>query len=129
MSCFCCVEGTFETLLCKMNQESYRNCLLEVFHTECELWLEKIQKMQWIQFRSRNKVRQFFEARWRITVERDIFILIETLIVTNICFIRWYKTADKDDIDNLMNDSDTKFIAEEEITQAVRTKDTSLTTS
>ena len=28
-----------------------------------------------------------------------------------------------------MNDSDTKFIAEEEITQAVRTKDTSLTTS
>ena len=38
------------------------------------------------------------------------------------------ETADKDDIDNLMNDSDTKFIAEEEITQVVRTKDTSLTT-
>ena len=37
-------------------------------------------------------------------------------------------SADKDDIDNLMNDSDTEFIAEEEITQAASTQDTSLTT-
>ena len=37
-------------------------------------------------------------------------------------------SADKDDIDKLMNDSDTEFIAEEEITQAASTQDTSLTT-
>ena len=36
-------------------------------------------------------------------------------------------SADKDDIDKLMNDSDTEFIAEEEITQAANTQDTSLT--
>ena len=36
--------------------------------------------------------------------------------------------ADQDDIDNLMNDSDNEFIAEEEITQAGSTQDTSLTT-
>ena len=38
------------------------------------------------------------------------------------------KSADEDDIDNLMNDSDTEFIAEEDITQAARTQGTSLTT-
>ena len=38
------------------------------------------------------------------------------------------ESADKDDIDNLMNDSDTDFIAEEEIAQAASTQDTSLTT-
>ena len=37
--------------------------------------------------------------------------------------------ADEDNIDNLMNDTDTEFIAEEEITQAASTQDTSLTTS
>ena len=35
---------------------------------------------------------------------------------------------DEDDKENLMNDSDTEFIAEEEITQAASTQDTSLTT-
>ena len=35
---------------------------------------------------------------------------------------------DKNDTDNLMNDSDTEFIAEEELTQAASTQDTSLTT-
>ena len=39
------------------------------------------------------------------------------------------ESADEDNIDNLMNDSDTEFIAEEEITQAASTQDTSLTTS
>ena len=34
---------------------------------------------------------------------------------------------DEDDKENLMNDSDTEFIAEEEITQAANTQDTSLT--
>ena len=38
------------------------------------------------------------------------------------------ESADEDDIDNLINDSDTKFIVEEEITQAASTQDTSLTT-
>ena len=38
------------------------------------------------------------------------------------------ESADEDDIDNLMNDSDTAFLAEEEITQAASTRDTSLTT-
>ena len=36
--------------------------------------------------------------------------------------------ADEDGIDNLMNDSDTAFMTEEEITQAASTQDTSLTT-
>ena len=35
-------------------------------------------------------------------------------------------SADKDDIDKLMNDSDSEFIAEEEITQAAGTQGTSL---
>ena len=38
------------------------------------------------------------------------------------------ESADKDDKDSLMNDSDNKFIAEEEITQAASIQDTSLTT-
>ena len=38
------------------------------------------------------------------------------------------ESDDKNDIDNLMNDSDTEFIAEEEITQVASTQDTSLTT-
>ena len=39
------------------------------------------------------------------------------------------ESADEDNIDTLINDSDTEFIAEEEITQAASTHDTSLTTS
>ena len=38
------------------------------------------------------------------------------------------ESADEDDIDNLMNDSDTEFIAEQKITQPISTEDTSLTT-
>ena len=38
------------------------------------------------------------------------------------------ESADEDDIDNLMNNSDTEFIAEEKITQAASTEGTSLTT-
>ena len=44
------------------------------------------------------------------------------------CFIRWCESADEDDIENLMNNSDTKFIDEEEITQTASTQDTSLIT-
>ena len=39
------------------------------------------------------------------------------------------ESADEDDKDNLMNDSDTEFIAKEEITQAASTQDTFLTTN
>ena len=38
------------------------------------------------------------------------------------------ESADEDDIDNLMNGSDTEFIAKEKITQAARTQGTYLTT-
>ena len=38
------------------------------------------------------------------------------------------ESDDKNNIDNLMNDSDTEFIAEEEIAQVASTQDTSLTT-
>ena len=37
------------------------------------------------------------------------------------------ESEDNNDIDNLMNDSDNEFIAEEEIAQAASTQDTSLT--
>ena len=37
------------------------------------------------------------------------------------------QSDDNNDIDNLMNDSDNEFIAEEEIAQAASTQDTSLT--
>ena len=39
----------------------------------------------------------------------------------------YVESVDEDEIDNLMNNSDTVFIAEEEITQATSTQDTSLT--
>ena len=46
-----------------------------------------------------------------------------------ICFVRDdVESAEEDDIDNLMNNSDTEFIAKEKITQAASTQDTSLTT-
>ena len=38
------------------------------------------------------------------------------------------ESADEDDIDNLLNDSDTELIAEGEVTQAIGIQDTSLTT-
>ena len=38
------------------------------------------------------------------------------------------ESADEDEIDNLMNDSDTKFITEEEIIQAASTRGSPLTT-
>ena len=39
------------------------------------------------------------------------------------------ESAQKDDIDNLVNGSDNEFIAEEEITQVASTQDSSLTTT
>ena len=42
--------------------------------------------------------------------------------------LNYVKSAHDDDIDKLMNNYDTEFITEEQITQAVGTQDTSLTT-
>ena len=41
--------------------------------------------------------------------------------------MKYVSLDDEDSIDNLMNDSDTEFIAEEEVTQTASTEDTSLT--
>ena len=60
------------------------------------------------------------------TVERDIFILTKTLVVNKL--LDDAKSADEDDIDNLINDFDTDLIAKEETTQAPSTRSTSLTT-
>ena len=59
--------------------------------------------------------------RWQVAAERNIFILTEKLVV-NKYVIYDVESDDKDDIDNLMNDSDTEIIAEEEITQAASTQ-------
>ena len=59
--------------------------------------------------------------RWQVTAERNIFILTKKLVV-NKYMIYDVESDDKDDIDNLMNDSDTEIIAEEEITQAASTQ-------
>ena len=59
--------------------------------------------------------------RWQVAAERNIFILTEKLVV-NKYVIYDVESDDKDDIGNLMNDSDTEIIAEEEITQAASTK-------
>ena len=59
--------------------------------------------------------------RWQVAAERNIFILTEKLVV-NKYVIYDVESDDKDDIDNLMNDSDTEIIAEEEIIQAASTK-------
>ena len=62
-------------------------------------------------------------------VERDISILTKTLVLNKIyALLDDVESADHDDTCNLMNDSDTEFIAEEKITQAASTQDTSLTT-
>ena len=65
-------------------------------------------------FCSWNKIRQFFEARYfhfdKNTSNEQIFALLDDL-----------ESADKNDIDNLLNDSDTEIIAEEEIKQEAST--------
>ena len=62
-------------------------------------------------------------------VERDISILTKTLVLNKIyALLDDVESADQDDTCNLMIDSDTEFIAEEKITEAASTQDTSLTT-
>ena len=59
--------------------------------------------------------------RWQVRAERNIFILTKKLVM-NKYMIYDLESDDKDDIDNLINDSDTEVIAEEEITQAASTQ-------
>ena len=64
-----------------------------------------------------------------VFLSRDILILTKNTSNEQIyASLDDVERADKDDIDNLLNDSDTEFIAEEEIKQAASTQDTSLTT-
>ena len=56
--------------------------------------------MQWLfskYISSRNKTIEFFELRWRLTVERDIFILMNTLVVKKYGLIDDLESADKDE--------------------------------
>ena len=76
----------------------------------------------------RNKIRQFFETRWWLTVERYFHIDENASSEQIYASLDDVESADEDYIDNLMNDSDSEFRAEEEITQAASTPDTSLTT-
>ena len=65
-------------------------------------------------FCSRNKIRHCFEARWLLTVERDIFIFDENASSEQICaLLDDVEISDDNDVENLKNDSDTEFIAKE----------------
>ena len=79
-------------------------------------------------FCSRNKIRQFFETRWQLTVERYFHIDENASSEQIYALLDNVESADKDYLDSLMNDSDSEFRAEEEITQAAKAPDTSLTT-
>ena len=85
MNCFCCIVGTFEMLPWKMNQKSYKNCLFRSFSYQMSAVAGEKSKdaMPFFLniFYSPNKIRQIFEARWRLAVERDIFMLAKTLVV------------------------------------------------
>ena len=63
------------------------------------------------------------------TNDRKIYFHIDKMLVVNkYGLLDDVESVDENGIDNLMNDSDIKFIAEEEITQAASIQDTSLTT-
>ena len=60
---------------------------------------------------------------------RKIYFHIDkTLVVNKYALLDDVESADENGIDNLMNDSDIKFKAEEEIIQAASIQDSSLTT-
>ena len=105
----------------------------EVFHTKCELYLVESQKMQWLfskytLFSKQNKT--VFWGKTATNSRKRYFHIDENASSKQIyALLDDVKSADEDDIDNLMKDSDIELIAEEEITQAASTQDTSLTTS
>ena len=63
-----------------------------------------------------NSTKRYFDIDGNVS-SKQIYALLDDV-----------ESVDEDDIDNLMNDSDAEFIAEEEFTQAASTQDTSLTT-
>ena len=67
-------------------------------------------------------------ARWWLTVQRYFHVDKNSSSEQIYALLDYLESANEDDIDNLINDSDTEFIAEEEITQAASTQDSSLTT-
>ena len=78
---------------------------------------------------SRNKIRQFFRGEMATNGRKRYFHIDENASSEQIyALLDDVESAEEDEIDNLMNDSDTEFITEEKITQAASTKDTSLTT-
>ena len=89
-----------------MNQKSYRFVYLEVLET----------KQDFLRRDATNGRKRYFRIDKNAS-SKQIYTLLDDV-----------ERTDKEYIDNLMNYSDAEFIAEEEITQAARTQDTSLTT-
>ena len=119
MSCVCCIVGTSEMLQWKMNQKSYRNCLFSCF--SCRIWAVKSQKLQWFFSEYTLFSKQNRTVYWggiAVNSRKRYFHIDENASTEQIYALLDVKSADEDDIDNLMNDSDTEFIVEEEITQA-----------
>ena len=77
--------------------------------------LLKQNKTKWGEIETNGRKRHFHIDE--IASSEQIFALLDDA-----------ESADEDDIDNLMNDSNTEFITGEEITQAASTQDTFLTT-
>ena len=132
MSCFCCIVGSFEMLPWKMNQKSYKICLFRSF--SCRMWAAAGEKSKdhwlfskYILFSKQNKT--VFWGEMPTNGRKRYFHIDENASSKQIyASLDNVDSADGNDIDNLVNDSDTDFIAEEEITQAASTHDTSLTT-
>ena len=115
----------------KMNKKSCRNCLFG--RSSCRMWSVAGRKskdaMTFFLKCSRNKIRQFFRGEMATNGRKRYFHIDENASSEQIyALLDDVESAEEDEIDNLMNDSDTEFITEEKITQAASTKDTSLTT-
>ena len=94
---------------------------LVVFHAEFELQLAKSQKMQWFFSKYALFSKQNRTVYWggiAVNSRKRYFHIDENASTEQIYALLDVKSADEDDIDNLMNDSDTEFIVKEEITQA-----------
>ena len=65
----------------KMNQKSYKNCFY--FSFSCRMWaVAGEESKDAIDFFS--KLSNTVEARWRLTLESDIFILTKTLVMNKL---------------------------------------------
>ena len=83
----------------KMNEDSYKNYLFRSFSSRMWAVARKNSKYGYFLnvFCYRTKIRQLLEARWRLTVGRDIFILTKTLAVNKYmlwrrqCWRGWHR--------------------------------------